>query len=495
ARTFLGASRGANRKPNPFTGFDPLDNVPMHALQPGLLREIDIVDLKGVVTQLRDALVKQASSPQVAALAHMLCSPRHDRYGLLQARLRSFEDADPVLGSLQRELVEHLNRVLESERLDRCEAFRVFLDRDAAASVRNYIEHGNLVFANRKLLELAFPDALPKFDFPPPPPHKLMHVINLTLNLVHGRQLAWQERKAAPFAVTPMYAGNYYLGYRESRNYGDGVSIATAAAISGAAVSPNMGYSSSPLTTLLLTLFNVRLGWWLGNPGSAGALTYRRREPRLSVRPVLSEALGMTDDQSPYVYLSDGGHFENLGLFEMVLRRCHLMVVFDAGADPGYRFDDLGNAVRKVRIDLGIPIEFETLPMRKRGGGDDGSIRYCTLGRVRYAAVDGADAPDGLLLYFKPVLCGGEPADVLHYASENTDFPQEPTTDQFFGEAQFESYRRLGQFAVDTALNGVYCEGRTWAADLVQGVRRYLKESAASPWIDAWLALSSQGKP
>src|SRR5206468_405871 len=120
---------------------------------------------------------------------------------------------------------------------------------------------------------------------------------------------------------------------RRSRDYGgeDGITIGTAAAISGAAVSPNMGYSSSPITTLLLTLFNVRLGWWLGNPGTSGARTYALSEPLFSLRPLLSEAFGLTDDRSPYVYLSDGGHFDNLGIFEMVLRRCHLIVVVDAG--------------------------------------------------------------------------------------------------------------------------------------------------------------------
>jgi hypothetical protein len=118
-----------------------------------------------------------------------------------------------------------------------------------------------------------------------------------------------------------------------------------------------MGYHSSSAVTFLLALFNIRLGWWLGNPGRAGADTYRKASPNVSVGPLLSEAFGLTDSCHPYVYLSDGGHFENLGLYEMVLRRCHCILVVDAGCDPQLNFEDLGNAIRKIRIDLGIDIE------------------------------------------------------------------------------------------------------------------------------------------
>jgi hypothetical protein len=153
-------------------------------------------------------------------------------------------------------------------------------------------------------------------------------------------------------------------GYGGSR----GLSLGTAITISGAAVSPNMGYHSSPVISFLLTLFNVRLGWWLGNPGYAGRAVYQRSAPRSSLGLIRDEALGRTNDRHPYVYLSDGGHFENLGLYEMVLRRCHTIVVSDGGCDPGATFEDLGNAVRKIRIDFGIPIEFEKMPIYSRDG-------------------------------------------------------------------------------------------------------------------------------
>ncbi len=197
----------------------------------------------------------------------------------------------------------------------------------------------------------------------------LFHVVNIALNVVSTKRLAWQERKAESFTVSPRHCGAAYLGFRESENYGgktkdknnSGLSLGTAMAISGAAVSPNMGYHSSPSIALLLTLFNVRLGWWLGNPGKAGKDTYTAEGPKWAVEPLFAEAFGLTNDDSPYVYLSDGGHFENLGLYEMVRRRCRLIVVVDAGCDPDFAFEDLGNAVRKIYIDLGIRITFSDL--------------------------------------------------------------------------------------------------------------------------------------
>jgi hypothetical protein len=110
-----------------------------------------------------------------------------------------------------------------------------------------------------------------------------------------------------------------------------------------------------------MALLNVRLGWWLGNPGPAGNSSFADEGPRTAARSLLAEVLGMTREDQEYVYLSDGGHFENLGIYEMVRRRCKLIVVSDAGCDPEYAFEDLGNAVRKIAIDLGVPIRFHGL--------------------------------------------------------------------------------------------------------------------------------------
>ena len=231
--------------------------------------------------------------------------------------------------------------------------------------------------------------------------HCLFHVVNIALNVVSTKRLAWQERKAESFIVTPRHCGSAYLGFRPSDEYGEpkgkgGISLGTAVAISGAAASPNMGYHSSPSMTLLLALFNVRLGWWLGNPGEHGEKSYQSDGPRWSAKPLFFEAFGQTTDESRYVYLSDGGHFENLALYEMVRRRCRFIVVIDAGCDPKFAFEDLGNAVRKIYIDLGIRIRFEGLEALRNHptiiDGDAAKIPYFAIGTIDYKEADGGEA-------------------------------------------------------------------------------------------------------
>jgi hypothetical protein len=163
------------------------------------------------------------------------------------------------------------------------------------------------------------------------------------------------------------------------------------------------------------------------------------------------EGFGLTDDTSRYVLLSDGGHFDNLGLYEMVLRRCRFIVVVDASQDENATFDDIGATVRKIRIDLGIDIVFERpVAIYKKGHPEieKGNGRYCAVATIRYP--DGDGDPRGVLLYIKPGILGDEPRDVIQYAIANPAFPHQSTLDQLFDESQFESYRRLGEHVVDS---------------------------------------------
>ena len=305
-------------------------------------------------------------------------------------------------------------------------------------------------------------------------PRKLMPFINIALNMVEpvSTKLSWQERKAESFTITPLHAGSFWVGYRKSSEYAkwnswrqDGttpITLGTATAISGAAVSPNMGYNSSPIVSMLLTLFNARLGWWLGNPGMAGNDTFRYSNPGKGGKYMIDEALGRTNDEKPYVYLSDGGHFENLGLYEMVLRRCQTIVVIDADEDQGYIYENLGNAIRKIRTDLGIPIEFPNFSnFRKYNEG--GPTLYCSIGQIRYSVED-PGKENGSILYVKPTIKGDETGDVLNYERQHRDFPHESTANQWFSESQFESYRALGEQEMAKILKEPATSGNTYAA-------------------------------
>ena len=287
------------------------------------------------------------------------------------------------------------------------------------------------------------------------------HIINAALNLVAGKELAWQKRKAASFIFTPRFCG-YELPnleaprspsskdpkppsngcYRPTSKYASddgGISLGTALAISGAAASPNMGYHSSPPLAFLLTVFNVRLGWWIGNPVQS---KWKKPGPRFGLKYLVQELFGLAGAESNFVYVSDGGHFENLGLYELVRRRCRLIVACDAAQDRAFTFDDLGSAIRKCYADFGIEIEMDVNPIRPREDSNR-SLRRCAIGTIHYERVD-RDATPGTLVYLKASLTGDEPTDLLSYHSRNPDFPHQSTADQWFDESQFESYRKLG---------------------------------------------------
>lgn len=288
---------------------------------------------------------------------------------------------------------------------------------------------------------------------------KPLHVISAALNLVSSKNLAWQERMAAPFTFSPLHCGSgsavfsdgayrtTYATTEQPKPYGGMLTLGTAMAISGAAVSPSMGYNSSPGVAFLMALFNVRLGWWLANPRGDNPY-YSKVKPTNALRPFFMEMFGLTSETERWVYLTDGGHFENLGLYEMVRRRCRVIVVSDAGCDPDYSFEDLGNALRKIWIDLGVGIDLHGLDRLKKRFKERPSpateAPYWAIGDILYSEADGGKSQDGLLLYLKSGLHGTEPMGVLSYAIAHATFPHETTLNQFFSESQFESYRMLG---------------------------------------------------
>jgi hypothetical protein len=283
----------------------------------------------------------------------------------------------------------------------------------------------------------------------PAVPGAPLHIVNATLNLVGGKNLAWQERKAESFTFSPLHCGSSRVGYQRTLTYAGerGPTLATTMAISGAAASPNMGYNSSALMTMLMTFFNVRLGWWLPNPGRSGSRVHQYSSPDRALPALRDEITGHTNDTDEWVYLSDGGHFENLGLYEMVWRRCQKIVVIDGSADPQFTMEDLGNAFRKIYIDLGIPIEPANSSAANIEPGMGESNRHCAVFSIRYECVH-EKAPNGTLVYIKSSLCSKLPDDVKQFAVQHTAFPHDPTFNQFFREAQFESYRRLGSHVI-----------------------------------------------
>jgi hypothetical protein len=452
-RGYLGASRW-QRRPEPFTGFDPQDDLQMYELRPELLWLSSFKDFDGFLETLKTKDFLWQNLPE--AVQHKV-----------KQYLAPTCDREKLRRDLAGELLAEVNHLMLT--------YDLYTNTRAATSLK-------LLHGNSDKIRKDFADYLrcERTDSVP------LHIVNMTLNLVSGEKLAWRDRKAASFSVTSLHAGNRWLGYRDATEYGGprGISLGTAMAISGAAVSPNRGYSSSPIITFLLTLFNARLGWWLGNPGAKGHETYRERGPKNTLKTLVAEALGNTNDENEYVFLSDGGHFDNLGLYEAVLRRARRIIVCDATADGKYAFGDLANAVRKIRIDLGIPIHFETMYIGPTEARDNVG-KYCALGGILYSCIDAPPGDygyrpgiDGNLIYIKPAVYGDCPTDVSNYKKENSGFPHESTADQFFSETQFESYRALGSHVIDEI-----CQDRSSAAmsspDFFYEAYKYLHDATA----------------
>ncbi len=310
-------------------------------------------------------------------------------------------------------------------------------------------------------------------DYPGPYP-----ILNASLNITGGEELGYATRRAKSFAFTPVYCG-YELGTaggdrftrqdgfeksyaktQQGRVNGGvgkfpsecGITLGTAMAISGAAASPNMGYHTSPATAFFMALFDVRLGWWMGN--SRYGKKWGTSGPALGFGYLFSELIAQSDQKKGYVYLSDGGHFENLAVYELIRRRCRLIVACDGDADGSYQFTDLLSLIEKARTDFGVRIEIDFASMRPTDGGRQCPKNF-VLGKIYFDPEKCNDV--GTLILVKasmPLKTGAPlnpadrklPDDVWRYYDQNATFPHQTTADQWFDELQFESYRGLGEY-------------------------------------------------
>ncbi|MCC9600412.1 GMC family oxidoreductase N-terminal domain-containing protein [Stieleria sp. JC731] len=265
-------------------------------------------------------------------------------------------------------------------------------------------------------------------------------------------------------------------------------------AISGAAVDPGQGRTTKTGTAFLMGLVNLRTGYWWnsGIPETSRTgfpnLTLMRRVlyliPKVFVTQFLLAFEWLAKYPGPwwrYWHLGDGGFFENLGAYELIRRRVPRIIIIDSGADPEYKFDCLGELIRKARIDFATTIrpwdenDFAQVKFKgdsedqtevpesigllsdinRPGDGSSTASKRATLLWAEYQSpekpkdhsADDAHKKRSLILYIKATMTGGEPIDVANYAGANPTFPHEATADQVFDEAQWESYRKLGEHA------------------------------------------------
>lgn len=290
------------------------------------------------------------------------------------------------------------------------------------------------------------------------------HIINTNLILNNSEQVKFNGRGGDNFILSPLYCGSEATGWRTTRSFqkkeGRGITLATAMATSAAALNPDAGVSGGGVTrnavvSTLLSLLNLRLGYWTGNPGK----DVWPFPPNFFTPGFTDELLrdGFTEKDTR-ILLSDGGHFENLAIYELIRRKLDLIVLSDGGADPGFNFDDLANAVEKVRVDFGAKIVFrdDDIIKGKDNYGPNGILFDATgrnafqkkyeIAQRGYAIADiyYNDNSRGILVYLKLAMIDGLPTDVYSYKGLFPAFPHESTADQFFDEKQFEAYRELG---------------------------------------------------
>jgi hypothetical protein len=278
------------------------------------------------------------------------------------------------------------------------------------------------------------------------------HLICCAANDLSTRDLGDLHRGARSAVLSPV---GFSVGeqHRPWEPEISGPTLSAAVTASAAAFNPLMGDRSralGPAVTFLMAAFNLRLGMWLPGPSAPGGPTRGRSlaERILVGLPFFREMFGLANARGRHVHLSDGGHFENMAVYELIRRHCRFIIASDCGMDPSVSFNDFGNLVRRVRMDFGVDIQIDLAPLRPDAQGI--SRQPMVAGDIHYPEGD-----TGILLLIKPTITGGEPADVAQYRTRNPVFPHESTRDQFYDEAQWESYRRLGEHVAHAAFRRV----------------------------------------
>ncbi|MFD1625998.1 hypothetical protein [Azospirillum griseum] len=287
------------------------------------------------------------------------------------------------------------------------------------------------------------------------------HLLNTNVILIDSPNTQVRGRGGDNYVLTPIHSGSSTTGWHPTsaimgRNGRDGLTLATAVAISGAAVNAHVGPGAQPsilrngAVSFLLSLFGLQLGYWVSNPDKPV------RNGNYLVPGFRALTGGGFHRSAWFHMLSDGGHFDNTGVYELIRRRVRTIVAVDAAADPDYKFSDLSAMIEKVRADFGAEIRFP--------GGSRGTLaelrpaRPCVdfpnLSVAERGWIEGtvtyADGGEGRIFFLKLTLIDGLPTDVYGYATANPPFPNQSTADQFFDEFQLESYVTLGDAIADS---------------------------------------------
>jgi hypothetical protein len=278
------------------------------------------------------------------------------------------------------------------------------------------------------------------------------HIINTNVVLVSSAIAKFRGRGGDNFILTPAYCGSNATGWSSTQKFMKGrMTLATAMAVSGAAVNPSTGVGGEgvtrqPFLSMLMGLLNIRLGYWVTNPNPT-------KRPRLTCIPnfLLPGLFEMAfrknlSEESWFLQLTDGGHFENLALYELIRRKVKVIIACDAAADPDYQFIDLFNMLEKIRADFGVLVTINAVQLKDLIPLKDNDKQLMAYAKQGFIMADilYPDRKPGKFIYIKSSFFRELSADLYGYKQNQPEFPNEPTSDQFFDEKQFEAYRELG---------------------------------------------------
>lgn len=349
------------------------------------------------------------------------------------------------------------------------------------------------------------------------------HLIVTALNLRGSDEVLRRTMKTDHFIMSRDWVGSHTTGYVRTNAYHEGgnLRLATAMTISAAAFTSIVGFRTFLAQSLISTVLNVRLGYWIENPlyhKSAGSNEKGMQRPNrksvLWIRYLLHEILGNATARKPFINLSDGGHTgDNLGLLPLLQRRCKVIVVVDAEADPRYEFESFNSAARMALVEENITIDIDFTPIirkSEKNGDLDFQQRSIAIGNIYYPEVHekpGNTSNDpvldknkkrGVLIYIKAscseydvtnitrkldkeslellrTMIDSEkapskvevPPHVVNYNRSHKEFPHQSTLNQFYDTAQFEAYRALGKY-IARQLSAAICNPPTVVAAKVK---------------------------
>ena len=298
---------------------------------------------------------------------------------------------------------------------------------------------------------------------------------------ITGQDRTPPGRRAVPFIFGSEYIGGPQVGWIATGFLEKLVAtpvrrdldVTAARAISGAAFAAAMG-SQTRFYEVFLALANVRLGTWLPNPWFValksqhlGDWTIPGLPSRRRLNHLVREIFGIHPSWARMLLCTDGGHYDNLGLIELLRLGCRTIYCFDASGGGAPLADTLAGTLAVAREELGIDITLTNSSALIPGGTNpspfdaNGPLAHLNA-RISSGAVivgdityPGEGVPKGTLVFAQAALTTDLPYQVMEYSQNDAGFPRDSTADQWFNSQQFDAYQQLGRYLGEQAVKKI----------------------------------------